>query len=74
MNPTNRIILVLYYSRHGKPRRLAELIGQGIDSVPALEAKLRPVPAVSTVAEATGPDIPRACAPYVELEDLAECA
>jgi NAD(P)H dehydrogenase (quinone) len=74
MNPTNRIILVLYYSRHGKTRRLAELIGQGIDSVPGLEARLRTVPAVSTVAEATEPDIPRAGAPYVELEDLAECA
>ena len=74
MNPTNQIILVLYYSRHGKTRRLAELIGQGIDSVPGLEARLRTVPAVSTVAEATEPDIPRSGAPYVELEDLAECA
>ena len=74
MNPTNQIILVLYYSRHGKTRRLAELIGQGIDSVPGLEARLRTVPAVSTVAEATEPDIPREGSPYVELEDLAECA
>ena len=41
MNPTNQIILVLYYSRHGKTRRLAELIGQGIDSVPGLDARLR---------------------------------
>ena len=74
MNPTNLIILVLYYSRHGKTRRLAEFIAQGIDSVPGMEARLRTVPAVSTVAESTEPDIPRAGAPYVELEDLAECA
>jgi NAD(P)H dehydrogenase (quinone) len=74
MNPTNLIILVLYYSRHGKTRRLAELIAQGIESVPGAEARLRTVPAVSTVAEATEPDIPGAGAPYVELEDLAECA
>jgi NAD(P)H dehydrogenase (quinone) len=74
MNPTNLIILVLYYSRHGKTRRLAELIAQGIESVPGIEARLRTVPAVSTVTEATEPDIPVAGAPYVELEDLAECA
>lgn len=74
MNPTNTIVLVLFYSRHGKTRKLAELIAQGIESVPGAEARLRTVPAVSTVAEATEPDIPNSGAPYVELEDLAECA
>nr|WP_314543025.1 NAD(P)H:quinone oxidoreductase [uncultured Massilia sp.] len=74
MNPTNPIILILYYSRHGKTRRLAELIAQGVESVPGMEARLRTVPAVSTVTEATEPDIPASGAPYVELEDLAECA
>lgn len=74
MNPTNPIILILYYSRHGKTRRLAELIAQGVESVPGMEARLRTVPAVSTVTEATEPDIPTSGAPYVELEDLAECA
>jgi NAD(P)H dehydrogenase (quinone) len=74
MNPTNPIILVLYYSRHGKTRRLAELVAQGVESVPGAEARLRTVPAVSTVAEATEPDIPASGAPYVEREDLVECA
>jgi NAD(P)H dehydrogenase (quinone) len=74
MNPTNPIILVLYYSRHGKTRRLAELVAQGVESVAGAEARLRTVPAVSTVAEATEPDIPRSGAPYVESSDLAECA
>jgi NAD(P)H dehydrogenase (quinone) len=74
MNPTNPIVLVLYYSRHGKTRKLAELIAQGVESVPGVEARLRTVPAVSTVAEATEPDIPKSGAPYVEPEDLAECA
>jgi len=32
------------------------------------------VPAVSTVTEATEPEIPSDGAPYVELQDLAECA
>jgi NAD(P)H dehydrogenase (quinone) len=74
MNATNLIILVLYYSRHGATRKLAELIAQGIDSVPGVEARLRTVPAISTVTEATEPEIPPGGAPYVELDDLAECA
>lgn len=74
MNPTKLTILVLYYSRHGATRKLAELVAQGIDGVPGAEARLRTVPAVSTVAEATEPDIPKDGAPYVELADLADCA
>jgi NAD(P)H dehydrogenase (quinone) len=74
MNQTNPIILVLYYSRHGATRKLAELIAQGIESVPGAEARLRTVPAVSTVTEATAPEIPASGAPYVELQDLADCA
>lgn len=73
MNPT-LTILVLYYSRHGATRKLAELIAQGVESVPGVEARLRTVPPVSTVAEATAPGIPLDGAPYVELSDLAECA
>ena len=74
MNTAQLPILVLYYSRHGSTRRLAELIGQGIDSVPGCEARLRTVPAVSTVTEATEPEVPNEGAPYVELQDLEECA
>lgn len=74
MKQTNPIILVLYYSRQGATRKLAELIAQGVESVPGAEARLRTVPAVSTVAEATEPDIPASGAPYVELQDLADCA
>jgi NAD(P)H dehydrogenase (quinone) len=50
------------------------LIAQGIESVPGCDARLRTVPAVSTVTEATEPDVPVDGAPYVELEDLTECA
>jgi NAD(P)H dehydrogenase (quinone) len=74
MNATTPIILVLYYSRHGATRKLAELIAQGIDSTGGAEARLRTVPAVSTVAEATESDIPTSGAPYVEAQDLADCA
>ncbi len=74
MNLTNPIILVLYYSRHGATRKLAELIAQGIESVPGVDARVRTVPAVSTVTEATASDIPADGAPYVELQDLTDCA
>jgi len=67
-------ILILYYSRHGATRKLAELIAQGAAHVPNCEAVLRTVPAVSTVTEATEPAVPDSGAPYVELTDLEECA
>ena len=67
-------ILILYYSRHGATRKLAELIAQGVAHVPNCEAVLRTVPAVSTVTEATEPAVPDAGAPYVELTDLEKCA
>ena len=74
MNPTNPIILVLYYSRHGATRKRAELIAQGVEWVRGVDARVRRVPAVATVAEATAPAIPPSGAPYVELSDLADCA
>ena len=67
-------ILILYYSRHGATRKLAELIAQGVAHVPNCEAVLRTVPAVSTVTDATEPTVPDSGAPYVELTDLEECA
>lgn len=72
--PNSLTILVLYYSRHGATRKLAELIGQGVESVPGCDARLRTVPAVSTVTETTAPDIPAEGAPYVEPIDLEQCA
>lgn len=74
MTPPALTLLVLYYSRNGSTRKLAEYIAQGIESVPGCDARLRTVPAVSTVTEATAPDVPADGAPYVELRDLQECA
>jgi NAD(P)H dehydrogenase (quinone) len=73
MNPALLPILVLYYSRHGATRKLAECIAQGIESVSGCEARLRTVPQISTVTEATEAQIPASGAPYVELQDLEEC-
>ena len=74
MKPPNLIILVLFYSRHGATRRLAELIAQGIESVPGCDARLRTVPPVSSVTEASAPEVPAEGAPYVEHADLQDCA
>lgn len=74
MNNTALAILVLYYSRHGSTRQLAQLIAQGIESVNGCEARIRTVPAVSTVIEKSEPAIPNDGAPYVELSDFKECA
>lgn len=67
-------ILILYYSRYGATRQLAEWIAQGVESVPGAQARLRTVPAISANCEKTEPDIPDSGAPYVELKDLEECA
>ena len=66
-------ILVLYYSRHGATRDLARLIAEGIESVPGANARLRTVPAISAVCEATESSVPKDGAPYVENADLEEC-
>lgn len=74
MNPPSLTLLILYYSRHGSTRKLAEFIAQGVESVPGCDARLRTVPAVSTVTEASEPEVPDNGPPYVELRDLQECA
>lgn len=66
-------ILILYYSRHGSVRRMAELIARGVESVAGCESRLRTVPEVSPVCEATAPLVPSAGPPFVSLEDLQVC-
>ena len=66
-------ILVLYYSRHGHVKMLADQIALGIEST-GLEARLRTVPAVSTVCEATEEDIPASGDIFCTEDDLANCS
>jgi len=68
-----REILVLYYSRHGATREMAQLVARGIEQAGAA-ARLRTVPPVSAVSEATAAAVPDAGAPYAEIADLEECA
>jgi len=67
-------ILILYYSHRGSVRALAERIARGIESVPGMQARLRTVPRVSTICEASEASVPNNGAPYVEAIDLEECA
>jgi NAD(P)H dehydrogenase (quinone) len=67
-------ILVLYYSRYGATESLAREICDGIDSVDGMAARLRTVPAVSAVTEATEDSVPDAGPPYATANDLVECA
>ena len=67
-------ILVLYYSRYGAVKQMAQHIARGIESVDGMEACIRTVPAVSPNSEATEPAIPESGAPYVTLDDLKNCA
>jgi NAD(P)H dehydrogenase (quinone) len=67
-------ILVLYYSRYGSVKQLAQHIARGVESVPGLEARIRTVPPVSPTIETTEPSVPDSGAPYATLLDLKECA
>ncbi len=67
-------ILVLYYSRYGATEKMAQHVARGIEEVPGMQARLRTVPAVSTVCEATEDSIPMQGAPYASVDDLRECA
>jgi NAD(P)H dehydrogenase (quinone) len=70
---TNPYILVLYYSRNGHVKTLAEEIAQGVEAG-GMEARLRTVPAVSTVCQATEEDIPDSGDIYCSEDDLVNCS
>lgn len=65
-------ILVLYYSRHGSVAKLANEIAAGVNSVAGVEAKVRTVPSVSSVTEATADEIPDNGPLYCSAEDLTQ--
>lgn len=67
-------ILVLYYSRTGYTAEMARQVARGVEEVEGMVARLRTVPPVSTVCEATQEAIPTHGPPYVGLDDLRECA
>lgn len=67
-------VLVLYYSRNGSTLAMAQQIARGVEQINGIEARLRTVPAVSTVIEATEAAIPDSGAIYCNEDDLKHCA
>ncbi|HYC45909.1 MAG TPA: NAD(P)H:quinone oxidoreductase [Burkholderiales bacterium] len=67
-------ILVLYYSRHGSVRQMAQLVARGIEQVPGAAVRIRTVPPVAPITQTAAPPVPESGAPYVEHADLIDCA
>src|SRR5437762_5506927 len=65
-------VLVIYYSRRGALREMANQIARGVEHAGAT-ALVRTVPEVSPVSEATAPAIPADGAPYATLDDFSDC-
>ncbi len=63
-------VLVLYYSRHGHVREMAEQIARGVLAIPGARPRLRTVPPWGAAPDA----IPDAGAPFATKDDLRECA
>ncbi len=66
-------ILVLYYSKYGSVKKMAELIAKGIEST-GLNVKIRTVPQLATVVTEAAASIPEEGDLYCSLEDLANCS
>ena len=66
-------VLILYYSRNGHVKMLAEQIAQGVE-IAGIEARLRTVPSVSSVCESTEQSIPNSGDIYCTEDDLANCS
>ena len=66
-------ILVIYYSRDGATKAMAQHIARGIESIADAEAMLRTVPGISAVCEKTADDIPESGSLYATLDDLKNC-
>jgi len=66
-------ILIVYYSRYGSTSEMARFIARGVEQVPGAAAKIRTVPEVSAVCEATADEIPASGPPYVSQDDLKHC-
>ncbi|NOQ81509.1 MAG: NAD(P)H:quinone oxidoreductase [Methylophaga sp.] len=66
-------ILVLYYSQSGHVLSMAEQIARGIENVDGCSARLRTVPAISTVCESIEDSIPNQGHLYATHDDLKAC-
>lgn len=67
-------ILVLFYSLNGATESLAREVCRGVDAVADMASRLRTVPPVSAVTEASSDNVPDSGPPYATAQDLTECA
>lgn len=63
-------VLVLYYSRHGHVREMAQLVARGVLAVPGCSPRVRTVPPINTPAD----EVSAEGDAWVTKEDLRECA
>ena len=63
-------ILVLYYSKEGAVKAMAQAIALGINSINGVEAKIRTVPDVYANVEEKKSSIPDTGSIYATLDDL----
>lgn len=71
---TSSYVLIIYYSRYGATAQMANFVARGVESIECISAKVRTVPSVSPVNEATEAAIPEKGAPYATLEELEHCS
>jgi NAD(P)H dehydrogenase (quinone) len=68
----SKVVLILYYSRHGSTQAMANSIALGVEKS-GLEARLRCVPEVSDNFTTIQSSVPNLGDPYVEKQDLDDC-
>ena len=68
-----KYLLILFYSATGAVKNLAHAIADGAEKK-GLEVKIRTVPKVSAVVEATEPNLPDKGEIYCTKEDLVNCS
>ncbi len=67
-------ILILYYSRFGATRSMAEQVAEGVNQVNDCTAVVRTVPPVSPTTESVDPPVPESGPAYCTENDLATCS
>lgn len=67
-------VLVLYYSRYGAVKQMAQRVARGVESVNGIDARVRTVPPVAPTTETASPPVPESGAPYADINDLKHCA
>jgi len=65
-------VLILYYSRYGATRKMAEFIARGVERVSGIEARLRTVAPI--FSQAPSEPSPASDVVFASLEDLKNCA